>query len=355
MIFTMVDIKKGLFLRALNGEKVERIPVWIMRQASRYLPEHIELREREGFEKAIKTPELIAELSLQPIRRFSPDAAIVYSDILMPCEAMGMKVSFDESGPHFTNPVRTTEQISALHEPYSDEELPYVLDAIKVLKEELNELKIPLIGFVGGPFTVTAYLIEGKPSRSLGNVKAMMHQAPDMFHRLARLVTSTLANHLQAQIRAGCDVVQIFDTWTGFLSTADFREFSFPYIQELLSSVENTVPRIYFTVDCIFFLPELSAIGADAISVDWRTDLAFAREHIPEDIGIQGNLDPTILLADKELIKGRVLNTLQIMDGRPRYIFNLGHGVLPQTDPEAINVLVEEVRKFKPTWTEYIS
>ncbi len=351
----MADVNESLFLRALNFEKVPRIPVWFMRQASRYLPEHVALRQKNGFENVMKTPELILEATLQPVKRYSPDAAIIYSDILLPCESMGVKVTFDDSGPHFTEPVRTQEQITALREPYSEEEMPYIVEAIKLLKKELLKGGVPLIGFVGGPFTVTSYLIEGKPSRALGNAKAMMYKEPETFHRLMKLVTSTLANHLQAQIKAGCDVAMIFDTWTGFLSSADFREYSLPYIQDLLASIESNVPKIYFTVDCVFFFPELVSTGADVLSVDWRTDIDFAREHTPKNICIQGNLDPTILLGDRGLIEGRVLNILQLMEGRTGYVFNLGHGVLPQTNPDALKIVVEKVREFEPRWLEELS
>lgn len=343
-----MDMEDSIFLKALRGEETSRVPIWIMRQAGRHLPEHRALREKEGFERVMKVPELIVEASLQPIRRFNPDAAIIYSDILLPCEAMGVKVTFDETGPHFSEPVRTLQQINDLHEPYSEEEMPYISEAIRILKDELASLGIPLIGFVGGPFTVTAYLIEGKPSRIMGNAKQMMYQETETFHRLARIVTSTLANHLQAQVRAGADVIQVFDTWTGLLSATDFAEFSFPYIQELFDSVEADVPKIYFTVDCGLFLPSLLACKADVISLDWRTDISLAREQIPEEIGIQGNLDPSVLLAGDELIEKKALEILRLMQGRKRFIFNLGHGVLPQTEPNAIARLIEVVKGYQP-------
>jgi len=343
----MENEKPTLLLRAIRGEEVERTPVWFMRQGGRHLPEFRELLNKVSFFELLKKPELIVEASLQPVRRFLPDAGVLYSDILLPAEAMGLPLSYDEGGLHFPNPIRSPEDITRLHEPYTEEEMPFICEAITILKGELARLDIPLIGFCAGPFTLSAYMIEGRPSRNFSQTRAMMHQESDEFRRLITLVTSTLSDFLQAQIKAGCDVVQIFDTWTSGLSYADFRDFALPFTSELIASIEGAVPVIYFTVDAGFFFPDIIATGADAINIDWRTDLLTAREVIPESIGIHGNLDPVVLLAEKQVIEEKVTQVLDIMKGRKRYVFNLGHGVLPQTPPENIQIAMNAVKTHR--------
>jgi len=344
----MSTVKDSLFIRACRCEPTERVPVWFMRQAGRCLPEYRKLRERVDFLELCRTPELVAEVSLQPIRRFGFDAAIIFSDILIPCEAMGIELAFDERGPHFPHPLRTPEDINRLHLPYSDEEMPFIGEAIRILKRELEPAGIPLIGFTGGPFTVASYMIEGRTSRNFEYTKAMMYREPETWHRLIELTTATLISHLQAQIRAGVDAVQIFNIWTHGLSPRDYREFALPYVQSVLEAVKGTAPRIYFMLNSGSHLAEIVSASPDVISVDWNTDLVLAREKIPERIAIQGNLDPVTLYGDPDFVAERVRECLMIMEGRDGYIFNLGHGLLPETPLESIQAAVDAVRNFRP-------
>ncbi|OPX23246.1 MAG: uroporphyrinogen decarboxylase [Planctomycetales bacterium 4484_113] len=344
----MSDLQSSLFIRACHCEPTERVPVWFMRQAGRYLPEYQKLRETVDFLQLCRTPELVAEVTMQPVRRFGFDAAIIFSDILIPCEAMGIELSFDELGPHFDNPLRSPEDINRLHLPYSEEEMPFISEAIRILKRELEPMGIPLIGFVGGPFTVASYMIEGRTSRNFEYTKAMMYREPDSWHRLIELTTSTLISHLQAQIRAGVDAIQVFNIWTNGLSPRDYREFALPYVQALFDATKGTVPRIYFMLNSGTYFADMFSVEPDVISVDWTTDLSFAREQIPADVAIQGNLDPVILYGTPEFVAGRVRESLTLMQGRNGYIFNLGHGVLPKTPLESIQAAVDAVKTFSP-------
>lgn len=344
----MSEMHNSLFVRACRCESTERVPVWFMRQAGRCLPEYRKLRETVGFLELCKTPELVAEVTMQPVRRFGFDAAIIFSDILIPCEAMGIELGFDDRGPHFPRPISSPEDINRLHLPYSDEEMPFIGEAIRILKRELEPMGIPLIGFIGGPFTVASYMIEGRSSRNFENTKAMMYREPESWHRLIELTTATLISHLQAQVRAGVDAVQVFNIWTNGLAPRDYREFALPYVRAVFDALKGTVPRIYFMLNTGAYFTEIVSASPDVINVDWATDLSLARERIPADVAIQGNLDPVILYGTPEFVAGRVRECLALMQGRDGYIFNLGHGLLPQTPLESIQAAVDAVKTFAP-------
>ena len=351
-----------LFLRACAGEPVERTPVWIMRQAGRYLPEYRELRERHDFVASCRTPELACEITLQPVRRLGVDAAILFSDILVPLPGMGVPVDF-RPGPVLERLVRSPADVEALRTPDAREATPFVMDAIRLLRRELPP-SVPLIGFAGAPFTVATYLIEGGGSKSFTFVKGLLVAEPRTAHALLAKCADTIASSLVEQVRAGAQAAMLFDTWAGILSPADVRAFALPYARRVLERVaaaagDAFVPRLYYAGEAAGWIEACAEVGAQVIGVDWRIELSDARRRLGPALAVQGNLDPTALLGPVPEIRRRaeaVLRGARVLEGakpapaRPGaargHVFNLGHGILPPTPPEHARALVDAVREL---------
>lgn len=336
-----------IFLRACAGKKTEYKPVWLMRQAGRYLPEYQKVRSKVDFLTLCKTPELAAEVTIQPVDILNVDVAILFSDILVPIEPMGMQLEFSENkGPVFHNPVRTTADIAALRAIDAQSDVPYVMDTIKLLKQAL---KVPLIGFSGAPFTLATYMIEGGSSRNFIHTKRMMYQEPDMFHSLMKLVSGVVTGYLLAQIRAGVDTVQIFDSWVGALSPSDFERYALPYVQEIIRTVqtaERKVPIIYFAFNCSGMIDQVKKAGADIYGLDWRINIAKAVDQLDRMYVVQGNLDPCVLFGTRETIHAEVKRVLEGARYAPNHIFNLGHGILPETPVDSAKAMVAAVHEI---------
>lgn len=335
------------FLRACRGEDIDYTPVWIMRQAGRYLPDYRRIRDKVDFLTLCKTPELAAEVTLQPVDTLGVDAAILFSDILIPVEPMGMELKFYEKrGPVLRKPVRSLKDAERLRVIRPKEDVPFVLDTIRILNRELRR-KVPLIGFAGAPFTLATYMIEGGSSKNFLNTKRMMFNEPETYHALARKITDVTIAYLSAQIRAGAHAVQIFDSWAGALSPDDYINHSFPYIKETIAGLKPLgVPIIYFVNNCGGLLESARASGADVIGIDWRVDIGRAIGRLGKGISIQGNLDPCTLFSDEGLIRKKVKDILKKGRKARGHVFNLGHGILPQTPPEAAKRLVDTVHEL---------
>ncbi len=335
------------FLRACRGEEVDYTPVWLMRQAGRYLPEYQSVRSNVDFLTLCKNPELAAEVTLQPIDILGVDAAILFSDILIPVEPMGMRLEFsDKEGPVLSDPVRSRVSVEKLIIPDVEEDLPFVMETIRVLRREL-EHKVPLIGFAGAPFTLATYMIEGGTSRNFLHTKKMMFQNGPVFHHLMEKLTEMLVSYLSCQIQAGAQAVQIFDSWAGILSPVDYKKFAYPYVRKVISEIKKEhAPVIYFVNDCAGILKEVKNCGADAISVDWRIDLSDAVRKLGRKTVIQGNLDPCALFLPVEKLEERVKDILWKGETARSHIFNLGHGILPQTPVENVVAMVEAVHTY---------
>lgn len=334
-----------IFLKACRGEAVPYAPVWIMRQAGRYLPEYQSVRSEVDFLTLCKTPELAARVTMQPVARLGVDAAILFSDILIAVEAMGMHLEFsDKKGPVLGDPVRTKAGVERLTIPDTEDSMPFVLDAIKILR---SELKVPLIGFSGAPFTLSTYMIEGGSTKNFLNTKRMMFQNPGIFAALMDKVTSTVISYLAAQIRAGAQAVQLFDTWAGILAPEDYKVFVLPYVKRAVSEIRKEgVPVIYFVNECAALLKEIKKVGADVIGIDWRIDLKEAAKALGKKYSIQGNLDPCALFLPKEKLEDKVKDILWKGEFAKGHIFNLGHGILPETPVDGAVALVEAVHRF---------
>ncbi len=335
------------FLRACRGEKVEYTPVWLMRQAGRYLPQYQSIRSGVDFLTLCKTPELAAEVTLQPVDVLGVDAAILFSDILIPVEAMGMSLEFSErEGPVFGEPIRNKSAVDRLIIPEPEDDLSFVIDTIKILREKLKN-KVPLIGFSGAPFTLASYMIEGGSSKNFIHTKKMIFQNNRLFNYLMDKLILTITSYLSAQIKAGVQAVQIFDTWAGVLSPLDYRVSVLPYIKKVISELKKEgVPIIYFVNDCAGILKDIKKAGADAIGIDWKIDMADAIKQLGKKVVVQGNLDPCALFLSKEEIEERVKDILWKGESAKGHIFNLGHGVLPETPVENAIALVEAVHKY---------
>ncbi len=335
------------FLRACAGKKTDYKPVWLMRQAGRYLPEYQKVRSKVDFLTLCKTPELATEVTLQPIDILNVDVAILFSDILVPLEPMGMQLEFSEQkGPVFHNPVRTSADVRALRPIDSQADVPYVLEAIRLLKQSL---KVPLIGFSGAPFTLATYMIEGGSSKNFIHTKRMMYQAPEMFHALMKLVTTVVTDYLLAQIRAGVDTVQIFDSWVGALAPHDFERFALPYVQQIIRALrafERQVPVIYFAFNSSGMMEQVRKAGADVYGLDWRIDIAKAVDLLDRNHVVQGNFDPCALFGTNELICAEVKRILEGARYAPNHIFNLGHGILPETPVDGAKAMVDAVHEI---------
>jgi uroporphyrinogen decarboxylase len=338
---------RDIFLRACRGEEVDYTPVWIMRQAGRYLPEYRAVRSNIDFLTLCKNPRLAAEVTLQPVDILNVDAAILFSDILIPVEAMGMHLEFsDKEGPVLGEPIRSKSAVEKLIIPDVEEDLPFIFDTIKILRKEL-EHKVPLIGFSGAPFTLGTYMIEGGTSKNFLNTKKMMFQSGPVFHYLMEKLTDMIVSYLSAQIKTGAQAVQIFDTWAGILTPGDYKQFAFPYVRKAISELRKEgVPIIYFVNNCAGILQEIKKTGADVIGIDWRIDLSDAIKKLGKKIVVQGNLDPCALFLPQEKIEDRVKDILWKGEAAKGHIFNLGHGVLPQTPVENVIALVDAVHTY---------
>ena len=337
---------KPLFLRALAKEPVEKPPVWFMRQAGRSLPEYRELRAKHSFLEVCKTPELACEVTMQPIRRFGYDASIVFADILLICEAMGMDLTFGKGmGPQLSPPIRTksdVERLAARIDP--EEKLGYVGEAVKAIVAELPS-SVPLIGFAGSPFTVACYMVEGAGSKHFLEIKKMMHGAPEIFSALLDKLVDNTIDYLRMQVAAGCRAVQIFDTWAGELSPEDLERFAVEPARRIIHALSDLdVPKIYFAKGCSQSLDIVKKAGADAYGLDWRARIDHAWPALG-DVAIQGNLDPACLHAPIDVIKAKTRRVLDEVGGKPGHIFNLGHGILPSTPIASVEAVIEEVRR----------
>ncbi|MHB8346635.1 MAG: uroporphyrinogen decarboxylase [Acidiferrobacterales bacterium] len=339
-------------LRALLRQPVDATPVWAMRQAGRYLPEYRKVRERAGsFMQLCMTPELACEVTLQPLRRFSLDAAILFSDILTIPDAMGLGLRMtDGEGPQFERPVRTAADVARLGVPDPEDRLRYVLDAVRLIRHELAG-GVPLIGFAGSPWTLATYMVEGGSSKEYARVKGMMFQDPATMHRLLDINTHAVTLYLNAQIDAGAQAVMIFDTWGGVLTPRDYREFSLSYMRQVVAGLKREpgtprVPVILFTKGGGLWLEDLAASGCDAVGVDWTTDLSEARRQVGGRVALQGNMDPSVLYALPDRIRQEVQTILDSYGPGPGHIFNLGHGVHQQTDPDRLAVMVDAVHEL---------
>jgi uroporphyrinogen decarboxylase len=334
-------VTEPLLVRAARREPVERTPVWFMRQAGRSLPEYRAIRERHSFFDVARSPELCAEVTLQPVRRHDVDAAVLFADIMSPVLDMGIDLELVEGvGPVVERPVASMADVAHLHVSEPD---PAILEAIRLVRGELDDEKA-LVGFCGGPFTVAGYLVEGKPSRGFARTKALMYREPATWHALLDVLAEQFAGYVTAQSTAGADVIQLFDSWVGALSPADYDEFVAPYSARILDAVD--VPTIHFGTGVTEeLLRALARAGGDVIGLDWRVPLDSGWSVVGDDHGVQGNLDPAVLLGPWERIEDAALDVLSRAGGRPGHIFNLGHGVLPQTDPGLLTRLAGLVQE----------
>lgn len=339
----------SLFINTLRGEPSSSTPVWLMRQAGRYLPEYRKLRENSSMLEMVQTPELACEVTLQPLRRFPLDAAIIFADILTPLIGMGINLEFKKGeGPVIDNPVRTADDVRRLAVPTPKENVGYTLDAIKLVVKELNG-KTPLIGFSGAPFTLSSYLIEGQSPGDLLHTKGMMVGAPEIWHELQEKLVTLCVEYLVAQVEAGCESLQIFDSWLGYVGPREYDRFVAPYLMKLIKEVKARVdvPVVFFATGVSALFPRLGQLPADAFGVDWRISLPEAAALIGRPAPLQGNLDPQILAAPWEYIKGAALAVLD--EGRevPAHVFNLGHGVLQHTPVENVQRLIDLVKEYR--------
>ncbi|MEW6202644.1 MAG: uroporphyrinogen decarboxylase [bacterium] len=324
---------------------VDCTPVWIMRQAGRYLPEYRKIREKVSFLTLCKTPDLAAEVTCQPVDILGVDAAILFSDILIPLEAMGSAVDFTDAGPQFRKPVSTEADVKGLLMPDPVQTMPFVFETIRILRGMLRG-KVPLIGFAGAPFTLTCYLVEGGSSTGFYNLKRLMFREPAVAHLLLDKISEEIVLYLNAQTEAGVQAVQLFDTWAGILTPQDYKEFAFPYVRRVIDGLRGDVPVILYVNGCCGLIEMMEETGADVISVDWRIGLDAVRARLKRQTALQGNLDPAALYLPEEKIGERVADVLQKASGAQGHIFNLGHGILPDTPVEHAVAMVKAVHRF---------
>ena len=354
----MPQLQNDRFLRALLREPVDVTPVWMMRQAGRYLPEYRETRRKAGdFMSLCSSPELACEVTLQPLDRFPLDAAILFSDILTVPDAMGLGLYFETGeGPRFKYPVRTSADIARLNAPDPEQELGYVMDAVRLIRKELAG-RVPLIGFAGSPWTVATYMVEGGSSKGFSNIKRMMFDQPGMLHQLLTKVANTTTDYLNAQISAGAQAIMVFDTWGGALTPRDYREFSLRYMQQIVDGLTREaegrrVPIILFTKNGGQWLEAMVETGCDALGIDWTTDMGDARTRVGDRVALQGNMDPCMLYASPERIRQEVAVILESYGKGTGMVCNLGHGIHPDVDPEHAAVFVEAVHELSAPYHE---
>jgi uroporphyrinogen decarboxylase len=331
--------RRELFLRACRGETLTRVPVWMMRQAGRYLPEYREIRAKHTFLDVCKTPDLAVEVSLQPFRRLGVDAVIVFSDILIPAEAMGLPLELGDAGPNLPNPVRSKADVDKLKLFDPETETGFLPEAIRGIVKSLGP-EVPVLGFAAAPWTLACYMVEGKTKEGFATVKSFLYHEPKTFRNLLQRIAQATIPYLQAQIAAGAAAVQLFDTWCGELNLQDYTDFALPAVQEIISGLSETVPVIYYTKASQHLLPAVARSGANVLSVDWRIDLAELRKTLGPKIALQGNLDPAVLFGPPEKIRGETLSTLLFLRGRG-HILNLGHGILQNTPVENAKLFIE--------------
>ena len=355
-----MQLQNDRLIRALKRQSVDKTPIWIMRQAGRYLPEYRKVRaEVSGFIELCQTPELVCEVTLQPLRRFDLDAAILFSDILVIPQAMGMDLGFATGeGPVFSERLKNQQMIDALKQPIIEEELGYALQAIKLVQHELAG-KVPLIGFVGSPWTLATYMVEGGSSKNFSKVKEMLYAAPEMLHHLLDKLATVAIDFLKAQIKAGVQAVQIFDSWGGVLTPRAYREFSLKYMQKIVTELgadeaTKQVPIILFTKGGNLWLKDIADTGCHAVGVDWTINIADAREQLAAKAALQGNLDPNVLYASEERIHQSVARILAEYGEHNGHIFNLGHGIHPGIDPEKVRFLVDTVHELSEHYHQFI-
>ncbi len=337
-------LKNDLLLRTLRGEKTERTPVWMMRQAGRYLPEYMVLRKQYSFFERCQTPELAAVITLQPVDIIGVDAAILFSDILVVPQAMGLEVQLIESkGPILPDPIKTVKDLIRVRVPNVDETLGYVFDALKLIKQELNG-RVPLIGFAGAPWTILCYMVQGKGSKTFDEAKAFCYMQPELAHQLLQMITDTTIAYLKGQIAAGADTIQIFDSWGGLLGPDDFENISLKYIRQIVTALKDKAPVIIFAKGAWHSLGSMAATGAAGLGIDWCISPKMARQFAGNHVTLQGNFDPAKLLSPIPVIKKEVKAMISAF-GKERYVANLGHGILP-------NVPVDHARAFVDTVKE---
>ncbi|HAR46921.1 MAG: uroporphyrinogen decarboxylase [Nitrospirae bacterium GWC2_57_13] len=334
------------FLKACRREPVDCTPVWMMRQAGRYLPEYREIRAKHSFLEMCKTPELAAEVTIQPIRRYEIDAAIIFADILLPLEPMGIGLEFAKGeGPVIHNPVRTAADVKKLKPIDAANQIDYLMKAIKLVLKELNGI-VPLIGFSGAPFTLASYMIEGGGSRNYENAKAMMFAEPKTWHLFMEHLTGVIINYMNAQIDAGVQVVQLFDSWVGALGPSDYREFVLPHQKNVIAGIKKSVPLIHFAHGATHLLEMVAEAGGDVVGLDWRCNLDEAWNRVGADKAVQGNIDPISLFGSKDFIRKRVQEILDRAGGRNGHIMNLGHGILQQTPLESAEEFINATHEL---------
>ncbi|MBT8422913.1 MAG: uroporphyrinogen decarboxylase [Gammaproteobacteria bacterium] len=344
-------LKNDRLIRALRRQEVDRTPVWIMRQAGRYLPEYRALRADAGdFLTLCKTPDLACEATMQPIRRFPQlDAAIVFSDILTIPDAMGRGLYFSTGeGPQFERPVRSLRDVNTLHVPDPGDDLAYVVSAVSSVRAALGD-SLPLIGFAGSPWTVATYMVEGGPSKNFSHIRGMLYREPAVLHKLLQVLTKATSVYLAAQIEAGADAVMVFDTWGGTLAPACYREFSLAYMANIVDTLKkHDVPVVLFTKGGGAWLEDMADTGATALGLDWTTDIADARRRVGDRVGLQGNLDPCVLYSDPARIRSAVGEVLTAYGQGNGHVFNLGHGIHPGIDPTHLQALLDAVHELSP-------
>jgi len=350
------ELKNDRFLRALARQPVDRTPVWMMRQAGRYLPEYRATRARAGsFMQLCKAPELACEVTLQPLERYPLDAAILFSDILTVPDAMGLGLYFEGGeGPRFERTIASAADVAALATPDVESELRYVMDAVRLIRRELDG-RVPLIGFSGSPWTVATYMVEGGTSKNFSRLKGMLYDQPALLHTLLERITRTTIDYLNAQVAAGAQAVMVFDTWGSILTPKTYRSFSLDYMQRIVDEVTREaqgrkVPVVLFTKGGGPWLEAMADTGCDALGVDWTTDLAEARAKVGERVALQGNLDPAVLYASPEVIREEVRQVLESFGHGAGHVFNLGHGIHPEVKPEHAGAMIQAVVELSPAY-----
>jgi len=341
---SVAPTRKELFLRACRGEALPRVPVWMMRQAGRYLPEYRELRARHPFLEVCKTPDLTVEVSLQPFRRLDVDAIIVFSDILIPAEAMGVPLELGDAGPHLLEPVRSAEAVRKLHLFDPEADTGFLMEAIRRLVRAAGP-DVPVLGFAGAPWTMACYMVEGRTKEGFATVKSFLYTEPATFRELLHRIAQATVGYLRAQIAAGATAVQLFDTWCGELAMPEYREFALPAVQEIIAGLPGTVPVIYYTKASHHLLSAVADSRADVLSLDWRVDLGELRAKLGSRVALQGNLDPAVLFGPHENIVGTTRRILGQLGGKG-HILNLGHGILPATPIEAAQAFIRTGQQF---------
>ncbi|WP_116368018.1 uroporphyrinogen decarboxylase [Parahaliea mediterranea] len=352
----MTELKNDRFLRALMRQPVDRTPIWMMRQAGRYLPEYRATRAEAGsFLDLCKNAELACEVTLQPLRRYPMDAAILFSDILTVPDALGLGLYFEEGeGPRFRKTVRSQADLAGLNDIKAADDLAYVMNAVSTIRRELNG-SVPLIGFSGSPWTLATYMVEGGSSKDFRRIKAMAYDQPQLMHKLLSLLADAVADYLGEQVKAGAQALQIFDTWGGSLSAAGYKEFSLKYMQRIIARLPNEhegrpVPVIVFTKGGGQWLPAIAGCGAQAVGIDWTTDIATARGQVGDRVALQGNMDPAMLYASPARIREEVAGILAGFGHGPGHVFNLGHGITPEVNPDHVTAFVEAVQELSPQY-----